>query len=220
MGMNGRPDHRGSRRDLPGAARSAPPEPHRLPTSSPAHGRRTASGRKATGRTNSRGHLDNSRSRVLASGRRFSTAQCGACLNTCPVFQQIKAPAGSVIPTDRIGAPPAMHSMDKFDERRRWRCGACRTCVGPHRYSRMLLELRGRAWQVAALGHSRHEGIRVRRDPSAVFRAAGAVAARRARSRATDGSVACRGICRHGRHGTSCTRALVVQERWKKKKPS
>ncbi|HLB47939.1 MAG TPA: LutB/LldF family L-lactate oxidation iron-sulfur protein [Anaerolineales bacterium] len=93
--------------------------------------------------------VDNGRSRIL--GTRLAEilycVRCGACLNACPVYQQIGGHAyGSVYPGP-VGAvlTPALEGIDPWSElpQASSLCGACRE-VCPVRIDipRMLLELR------------------------------------------------------------------------------
>lgn len=95
--------------------------------------------------------VDNGRSRLLGGdlAEILYCIRCGACLNTCPVYQQICGHAyGSVYPGP-VGAvlTPALHGLREFAElpQASSLCGACRE-VCPVRIDipRMLLELRNR----------------------------------------------------------------------------
>ena len=93
--------------------------------------------------------VDNGRSRLLGGelAEILYCIRCGACLNTCPVYQQIGGHAyGSVYPGP-VGAvlTPALHGLVGFDDlpQASSLCGACRE-VCPVRIDipRMLLALR------------------------------------------------------------------------------
>jgi L-lactate dehydrogenase complex protein LldF len=141
--------------------------------------------------------VDNGRSRVLGSDLAESLycIRCGACLNTCPVFQQIGGHAyGSVYPGP-IGAvlTPAFEGLDAFHElpQASSLCGACKD-VCPVRIDipRMLLKLRadtveqghGTWWITYGMQALRFAGVRPR-----LFRLAGGLAARVTQRLATDG---------------------------------
>jgi L-lactate dehydrogenase complex protein LldF len=141
--------------------------------------------------------VDNGRSRVLGSEEAeiLYCIRCGACLNTCPVFQQIGGHAyGSVYPGP-VGAvlTPALEGIKAFRDlpHASSLCGACRE-VCPVRIDipRMLLSLRARGvdegesprWFGTGIHAFRWVGVRPR-----LFQWAGSLAARASRLMATDG---------------------------------
>ena len=141
--------------------------------------------------------LDNGRSKVLGSelAEILYCIRCGACLNTCPVYQQIGGHAyGSVYPGP-VGAvlTPGLKGLDEFHDlpHASSLCGACRE-VCPVRIDipRMLLKLRadgaeaGKSlwWVTFGLKVFRAVGTR-----PALFRLAGGVAARATQVLARDG---------------------------------
>ena len=141
--------------------------------------------------------VDNGRSRVLGSQEAeiLYCIRCGACLNTCPVYQQIGGHAyGSVYPGP-VGAvlTPALWGQEAHSDlpHASSLCGACRE-VCPVRIDipRMLLTLRaagtneGRAprWVTAGLGVYR----RMAGHPF-LFNLAGRLAALGTRALARDG---------------------------------
>jgi len=141
--------------------------------------------------------LDNGRSKVLGSelAEILYCIRCGACLNACPVYQQIGGHAyGSVYPGP-VGSvlTPGLKGLDEFHElpHASSLCGACRE-VCPVRIDipRMLLKLRADG---AAAGKSQWWvtfGLRVFRAVGtrpAVFNLAGRVAAGATRMLARDG---------------------------------
>jgi len=132
--------------------------------------------------------LDNGRSRVLGSEQAeiLYCIRCGACLNTCPVFQQIGGHAyGSIYPGP-VGAvlTPSLNGLKDFYDlpHASSLCGACRE-VCPVRIDipRMLLNLRAKgvdehkspAWIGLGIHALRWVGLRPR-----IFRMAGGLAAR------------------------------------------
>jgi L-lactate dehydrogenase complex protein LldF len=145
--------------------------------------------------------LDNGRSGVLGSelAEILYCIRCGACLNTCPVYQQIGGHAYGSVYSGPVGAvlTPALKGLDAFRDlpHASSLCGACRE-VCPVRIDipRMLLKLRadavdqGRApWWIGL-------GIRAFRRVAARpgwFRNAGAAGAR------LTGLLARRGWVRH-----------------------
>jgi L-lactate dehydrogenase complex protein LldF len=93
--------------------------------------------------------VDNGRSRVLGSelAEILYCIRCGACLNTCPVFQQIGGHAYGGVYSGPVGAvlTPALGGLDAFHDlpQASSLCGACKD-VCPVRIDipRMLLKLR------------------------------------------------------------------------------
>ena len=137
--------------------------------------------------------VDNGRSRVLGSEQAeiLYCIRCGACLNTCPVFQQIGGHAyGSVYPGP-VGAvlTPALGGLDEFHDlpHASSLCGACRD-VCPVRIDipRMLLRLRAKGvdeGQSPGWIDARHARAAVgRRRGPRLFRLAGGLAARATRA--------------------------------------
>jgi L-lactate dehydrogenase complex protein LldF len=135
--------------------------------------------------------LDNGRTRILGSelAEILYCIRCGACLNTCPVYQQIGGHAyGSVYPGP-VGAvlTPGLLGLRAFHElpEASTLCGACRE-VCPVRIDipRMLLQLRA---QAVAAGESPvwiTPGIKVLRWIGTrpwMFRRAGRMASRAGR---------------------------------------
>jgi L-lactate dehydrogenase complex protein LldF len=96
--------------------------------------------------------LDNGRSRVLGSelAEILYCIRCGACLNTCPVYQQVGGHAYGGVYGGPIGAvlTPALGGLADFHDlpQASSLCGACRD-VCPVRIDipRMLLKLRADA---------------------------------------------------------------------------
>lgn len=141
--------------------------------------------------------VDNGRSRLLGTGLAeiLYCIRCGACLNTCPVYQQIGGHAyGSVYPGP-VGAvlTPALNGLpDHVDlPQASSLCGACRE-VCPVRIDipRMLLELRDEstrrglapAWVTSGLAFYSMLAVR-----PALFRTAQAIAGFVTRRLATNG---------------------------------
>jgi L-lactate dehydrogenase complex protein LldF len=167
------------------------------------NGPRPAAGDRAEGDGPEEFHVvlvDNGRSRVLASEQAevLYCIRCGACLNTCPVFQQIGGHAyGSVYPGP-VGAvlTPALEGIAAFHDlpHASSLCGACRE-VCPVRIDipRMLLSLRAKGvdegqspkWIGAGIRTLAWLGVR----PS-LFGLAGAAAATASRLIAKDGWIA------------------------------
>ena len=131
--------------------------------------------------------LDNGRSRLLGTeiAEILYCIRCGACLNACPVYQQIGGHAyGSVYPGP-VGAvlTPGLAGLEAFHDlpHASSLCGACRE-VCPVRIDipRMLLKLRedgvkaghSPAWIGFGLGMYRRAAVR-----PALFRAAGTLSA-------------------------------------------
>jgi len=93
--------------------------------------------------------VDNGRSRVLGTevAEILYCIRCGACLNACPVYQQIGGHAYGGVYTGPVGAvlTPALYGIDLWSElpHASSLCGACRE-VCPVRIDipRMLLQLR------------------------------------------------------------------------------
>jgi L-lactate dehydrogenase complex protein LldF len=143
--------------------------------------------------------LDNGRSRVLGSeyAESLFCIRCGACLNICPVYQEIGGHAYGSIYSGPIGSvlTPALEGLN---EQNRWLphasslCGACQE-VCPVRIAipDMLLRLRRDA--VRQLGAPQGEGLAMRAwrtgmNSTRLYRAAG-LASR----------IGTRLIARHGR---------------------
>lgn len=130
--------------------------------------------------------LDNGRSRMLAhpvTRQALACIRCGACLNACPVYQQIgghaygsiyPGPIGAVITPQLIGLDKAAHLPYASSL-----CGACRdVCPVKIDIPELLLHLRA---EIAGPGGSRQEAdgrSRKRRTEQFVFRVWGAVMAR------------------------------------------
>ena len=102
--------------------------------------------------------LDNGRSRMLAhpvTRQSLACIRCGACLNACPVYQQIGGHAyGSVYPGP-IGAviTPQLMGLEKTQQLpyASSLCGACReVCPVKIDIPRLLLHLRGEITEKAA----------------------------------------------------------------------
>jgi L-lactate dehydrogenase complex protein LldF len=141
--------------------------------------------------------VDNGRSRVLGSelAEILYCIRCGACLNTCPVFQQIGGHAYGGVYSGPVGAvlTPALGGLDAFHElpQASSLCGACKD-VCPVRIDipRMLLKLRADSveagkspwWITYGMRTLGWVGVRPR-----LFRLAGGLAARATRAIATDG---------------------------------
>ena len=141
--------------------------------------------------------VDNGRSRVLGSelAEILYCIRCGACLNTCPVFQQIGGHAYGGVYSGPVGAvlTPALGGLDAFHElpQASSLCGACKD-VCPVRIDipRMLLQLRADSveagqspwWITYGMRTLGWVGVRPR-----LFRLAGGLAARATRAIATDG---------------------------------
>ncbi len=141
--------------------------------------------------------VDNGRSQLLGGelAEILYCIRCGACLNACPVYQQIGGHAyGSVYPgpvgavlTPGLRGLAAWHDLPQASSL----CGACRE-ICPVRIDipRMLLSLRDQstalglspAWATSGLWLFRQVAVRPR-----LFRAAQAVARRVTRSIARDG---------------------------------
>jgi L-lactate dehydrogenase complex protein LldF len=164
------------------------------------HGPRPAAGDKAESDGPDELHIvlvDNGRSKVLASevAEILYCIRCGACLNACPVYQQIGGHAyGSVYPGP-VGAvlTPALWGQDTWGDlpHASSLCGACRE-VCPIRIDipKLLLRLRARG---AAEGRGpawvRH-GLRMFRLVAArpwLFQLAGRLSASASRLLARDG---------------------------------
>jgi L-lactate dehydrogenase complex protein LldF len=141
--------------------------------------------------------LDNGRSRVLGSelAEILYCIRCGACLNTCPVYQQIGGHAyGSVYPGP-VGSvlTPGLKGIHEFHDlpHASSLCGACRE-VCPVRIDipRMLLQLRK---EIAEAGEAQWWvtwGLKVYRFVATrpwLFRLAGNMAAGATRLAARDG---------------------------------
>jgi L-lactate dehydrogenase complex protein LldF len=110
--------------------------------------------------------LDNGRSRMLAhpvTRQSLACIRCGACLNACPVYQQIGGHAyGSVYPGP-IGAviTPQLVGIQKTAQLpyASSLCGACReVCPVKIDIPRLLLHLRG---EITASNHKGHAGERL-----------------------------------------------------------
>ena len=163
-------------------------------------GPRPSSGPRAEGDGPDEFHVvmvDNGRSRVLGSelAEILYCIRCGACLNTCPVFQQIGGHAYGGVYSGPLGAvlTPALGGIEAFHElpQASSLCGACRD-VCPVRIDipRMLLKLRADAvdagkspwWLTAAIRALGWAGQR-----PGVFERAGGVAAAGMRLLARDG---------------------------------
>jgi L-lactate dehydrogenase complex protein LldF len=141
--------------------------------------------------------VDNGRSSLVGSelAEILYCIRCGACLNSCPVYQQLGGHAyGSVYPgpvgavlMPAIGGLPQWHDLPQASSL----CGACRE-VCPVRIDipRMLLELRDKTttagltpwWVTFGLGVFRRLATR-----PALFRRAQAMASRVTRAAARDG---------------------------------
>ncbi|HJX90140.1 MAG TPA: LutB/LldF family L-lactate oxidation iron-sulfur protein [Pyrinomonadaceae bacterium] len=107
--------------------------------------------------------LDNGRSRMLAhpvTRQSLACIRCGACLNACPVYQQIGGHAyGSVYPGP-IGAviTPQLMGLEKTQQLpyASSLCGACReVCPVKIDIPRLLLHLRGEITENAPPGKGR-----------------------------------------------------------------
>jgi L-lactate dehydrogenase complex protein LldF len=141
--------------------------------------------------------VDNGRSRILGSdlAEILYCIRCGACLNICPVYQQIGGHAYGGVYPGPVGSvvSPGLYGLDRFGDlpHASTLCGACRdVCpVGidlPH----LLLQLRARGnreglgplWLKAAMALY----SAVARRP-ALYRFAGYAAARLMRLAARDG---------------------------------
>lgn len=164
------------------------------------HGPRPASGDKAESDGPDELHVvlvDNGRSKVLASevAEILYCIRCGACLNACPVYQQIGGHAyGSVYPGP-VGAvlTPALWGQDTWGDlpHASSLCGACRE-VCPIRIDipKLLLRLRARG---AAEGRGPawvRYGLRMFRMAAArpwLFQLAGRLSASASRWVARDG---------------------------------
>jgi L-lactate dehydrogenase complex protein LldF len=96
--------------------------------------------------------VDNGRSKVLASelAEILYCIRCGACLNVCPVYQEIGGHAYATVYPGPVGSvlTPGLHGIANFHElpNASSLCGACRE-VCPVRIDipRMLLKLRATA---------------------------------------------------------------------------
>ncbi len=93
--------------------------------------------------------VDNGRSRILASEEAeiLYCIRCGACLNTCPVFQQIGGHAYGGVYSGPVGSvfTPAIHGMGSHGDlpHASSLCGACgEVCPVRIDIPRMLLSLR------------------------------------------------------------------------------
>ncbi len=141
--------------------------------------------------------LDNGRSQVLGSelAEILYCIRCGACLNACPVYQQIgghaygsvyPGPVGSVL-TPGLAGIQAFHDLPHASTL----CGACKD-VCPVRIDipRMLLKLRETGVDAGTSPRWVGAGLRVFRlvgTRPALFRLAGGLAARATRWLARDG---------------------------------
>jgi L-lactate dehydrogenase complex protein LldF len=141
--------------------------------------------------------VDNGRSGVLGSEQAeiLYCIRCGACLNTCPVFQQIGGHAYGGVYSGPVGAvlTPLLDGLDRYHElpQASSLCGACKD-VCPVRIDipRMLLTLRAESvdagkspwWVGQGLEVLAFVGTRPR-----LFQWAGRLAARVTRAIATDG---------------------------------
>ena len=175
--------------------------------------------------------VDNGRTRVLASEQAeiLYCIRCGACLNTCPVFQQLGGHAYGSVYSGPVGAvlTPVLAGLRDFHDlpHASSLCGACRD-VCPVRIDipRMLLNLRaegveaGKSPAWIALGMRALGTVGTR---PALFRLAGRIASRAMRLLATDGW-----IRRMPGHLSAWTRTRDLpamapqsfQERWKKRR--
>jgi L-lactate dehydrogenase complex protein LldF len=174
--------------------------------------------------------VDNGRSKILASDQAeiLYCIRCGACLNTCPVFQTIGGHAyGSVYPGP-VGSvfTPAIEGLAKHGDlpHASSLCGACRE-VCPVRIDipRMLLSLRaqgvdeGRSpwWLTLGIRSLRWAALRPR-----MFAGAGRAAAAATRLIAQDGWI--RRLPSHLSEWTEtrdfpAMAATSFQERWKQR---
>jgi L-lactate dehydrogenase complex protein LldF len=140
--------------------------------------------------------VDNGRTAVLGSDRAeiLYCIRCGACLNTCPVFQQIGGHAYGAVYPGPMGAvlTPSLQGLEHFNDlpQASSLCGACKD-VCPVRIDipRMLLSLRATSVETGRSPAWVGLGIRALRWVStrpALFRMAGAAAARGTRLLAKD----------------------------------
>jgi L-lactate dehydrogenase complex protein LldF len=175
--------------------------------------------------------VDNGRTGVLGSEQAeiLYCIRCGACLNTCPVFQQIGGHAYGAVYPGPVGAvlTPSLQGLEHFNDlpQASTLCGACRE-VCPVRIDipRMLLSLRaksvdtGRSPAWVGLGIHALRAVSVR---PALFRWAGAMAARATGLLATD-----RWIRRMPGHLSAWTKTrdfpalapVSFQDRWRARK--
>ncbi|MEO7191880.1 MAG: LutB/LldF family L-lactate oxidation iron-sulfur protein [Vicinamibacterales bacterium] len=143
--------------------------------------------------------LDNGRSRILGSelAEILYCIRCGACLNACPVYQQIGGHAYGSVYGGPVGSvlTPGLEGIEQFHElpHASTLCGACRE-VCPVRIDipRMLLKLRADAhdagkslWWVS-FGLKAFRAVATR---PTLFRVAGNLAARATRLIAREGWV-------------------------------
>jgi L-lactate dehydrogenase complex protein LldF len=141
--------------------------------------------------------VDNGRSRILASelAEILYCIRCGACLNVCPVYQEIGGHAYGTVYPGPVGSvlTPALHGIETFHElpNASSLCGACRE-VCPVRIDipRMLLALRARATREADTPAWLRQGLRMFQWMAlrpALFRLAGRIASVSTRMIATQG---------------------------------
>lgn len=173
--------------------------------------------------------LDNGRSRVLGSSEAeiLYCIRCGACLNACPVYQQIGGHAyGSIYPGP-VGAvlTPALNGQGEWSDlpHASSLCGACRE-VCPVRIDipRMLLNLRAKGVAEGRAPAWISSGISMFRRVAAhpwVFRTAGRWAAAASRLAARRGWITrlpgpLSGWTRSRDFPTMATESF--QDRWKK----
>jgi L-lactate dehydrogenase complex protein LldF len=130
--------------------------------------------------------LDNGRSRMLAhptTRQTLACIRCGACLNACPVYQQIGGHAyGSVYPGP-IGAviTPQLFGLAKAAQLpfASSLCGACReVCPVKIDIPELLLHLRAEIKQRSEVGRQTSETMRRNRAEQVAFRLWAAVMAR------------------------------------------
>jgi L-lactate dehydrogenase complex protein LldF len=177
--------------------------------------------------------VDNGRLQVLGSSEAeiLYCIRCGACLNVCPVYQQIGGHAyGSIYPGP-VGAvlTPALWGQGEWSDlpHASSLCGACRD-VCPVRIDipRMLLTLRAKgtetghapAWISQGIGMFRRAALR-----PWLFGTAGRLAARATRLLARDGWIAALPGPLAGWTASRDFPALAVesfQDRWKKRRPA
>jgi len=141
--------------------------------------------------------VDNGRSKLVGSelAEILYCIRCGACLNSCPVYQQVGGHAyGSIYPGP-VGAVlmPALQGLHKWRDlpQASTLCGACRE-VCPVRIDipRMLLELRDKTTEIGLTPTWVTFGLTVFRQIAtrpALFRRAQALASWMTRRLATDG---------------------------------
>jgi len=122
--------------------------------------------------------LDNGRSRMLAhptTRQSLACIRCGACLNACPVYQQIGGHAyGSVYPGP-IGAviTPQLIGLEKTAQLpyASSLCGACReVCPVKIDIPELLLHLRAEIKQKSEIRNQRSEALKPKRAEQLAFK--------------------------------------------------